>query len=505
MPVSIANILAAIEQLNSELSTETRLVRVGLKDEQQTEAILQRFAWLCEPEIVRQLKTGVDAAADGETRERLERLYFAVAELYLYRQVAPLADKLQTALSGKQVSLNGEPVPYYNLPPRLQNEPDFGRREQIGVLIDGVHEEFNPNKLEILQRELRMLTVDLGFPDYIDFCRLKKQFKYPVLLKRLHESLARTECVYRKHVALWTEQKTGKPFGNLNRYHVSFLMKLADFDRFFPKDTLVSTMTTTLRHLGIDLEQLPNVKLDLDERPKKNPRAFCSPTQIPDEVWLVIKPVGGLLDYETFLHEAGHALHFGCSNPKLPYEYRHLSRSYALSEIYSFLLQNLVQDVGWLRAAAKMDEATARRVRYYKILTDLYMYRRYVAKFVAEYEFFRQADLGNGDIYAKTLSAATGFVYKPLNYLFDMDSEFYSADYLRAWLGEAQLREHLVREYGPVWWANASAGTFLLGLWQESSRPDAEQVVAQIGAQPLDAGALERRFAELDELADGAA
>jgi hypothetical protein len=501
MELSVPTILSAIEQLEYDLSTETRLVRVGLKEEQQTEAILRKFAWLCSKEAVDFLKQQVEAAAAGDEREKVERLYFAVAELYLYRQVAPMVDALQTALSKKTVRLDGEEVAYYNLHPRLQNEPNFDRREQIGGLVDGVHEEFNPQKLEILKRELQILTVDLSFPSYIEFCRLKKQFKYPVLLKRLHESLARTKPIYRKHVANWTEQKIGKPFGNLNRYHVSFLMKLADFDRWFPKDTLVSVMTTTLRHMGIELPQLPNVKLDLEERPRKNPRAFCSAAKIPDEVWLVIKPVGGLLDYETFLHEAGHALHFGCSNRELPYEYRHLSRSYALSEIYSFLLQNLVQDPGWLRAAAKMDEATAHQVRYYKILTDLYMYRRYVAKFTAEYEFFQQSDLGNGEIYARTLTVATGFVYRPVSYLFDMDGEFYSADYLRAWLGEAQLREHLTKEFGAAWWANASAGRFLLELWQESSRPDAEQVIAQIGALPLDSGALERRFAELDLLA----
>jgi hypothetical protein len=494
-------ILQTLEQLNYELSTETRLVRVGLKDEQQTEAILQKFSWLCGKDVVVSLKQQVEAATAGDEREKLDRLYFAITELYLYRQIAPLADRLQTALSKKAVRLDAEDVAYYNLHPRLQNEPSFERREQIGGLVDGVHEEFNPQKLEILRRELEILTVDLGFPDYIEFCRLKKQFKYPVLLKRLHESLARTEPIYRKHIALWTEQKIGKSFGNLNRYHVSFLMKLGDFDRWFPKDALVSVMTTTLRHMGIDLQQLPNVKLDLEERARKNPRAFCSAAKIPDEVWLVIKPVGGLLDYETFLHEAGHALHFGCSNRSLPYEYRHLGRSYALSEIYSFLLQNLVQDVNWLRAAAKMDEATARRVRYYKVLTDLYMYRRYVAKFAAEYEFFQQSDLGDGGIYARTLTAATGFVYKPVGYLFDMDGELYSADYLRAWLGEAQLREYLTVQFGETWWANAGAGKFLVELWQQSSRPDAEQVIAQIGAQPLDPGPLERRFAELDLLA----
>ncbi len=496
MKLTVANILAGVELLNYELSTEGRLVRVGLKDEQQTAAILQKFDWLCGREPLEFIRDERDGAADADTREWRDRLYYALVELYLYRQVAPLSDHLQTALAKKEVA----GIPYYNLAPRLQNEPDFDRREQLGEMIDAVHVEFNPQKLELLRREIDILKVDLGQPSYRDYCRQKKQFKYPALEAGLRESLARTEPVYRRHIARWTDRKVGRPFGALNRYHASYLLRLNDFDAHFPKDALVERLTAALRHLGIDLAQAPNIHLDLENRPKKTPRAFCSAPKIPAEVWLVIKPAGGLNDYETFLHEAGHALHFGCSRADLPYEYRHLARSYALSEIYSFLLQNLVQDVGWLRAVARVDEAAARQIRYEKILSDLFMYRRYVAKFLAEWEFFQQPDLGNGEIYARTLTAATGFVYRPTNYLFDMDSEFYSADYLRAWLGEAQLREYLQQQYGPTWWSNAAAGKFLVGLWHQAGQPDAETVIAQLGVQPLDPAALERRVAELEAL-----
>ncbi len=502
MQLSIENILPALEQLDRELSAETRLVRIGSKAKLETSDILTKYDWLCQKDVLSYLDTKVQEATDGDTRERTERLYFAITELYLYRQVAPEVDKLETALSSKVVSFEGAEIPYYNLHPRLQNEDSFEAREKIGALVDDVHAEFTPQKLQVLKSELTQLTDELKFDGYIEYLRLKKQFKYPVLIKRLEESLATTAAVYRRHIRRWTEKKIGKPFGKLNRYHVSYLMKHSDFDHYFPKESLVETVHTTLRHMGVDLQKMTNIKLDIEERPKKNPRAFCSPDRIPEEVWLVIKPNGGIVDYETFLHEAGHALHFGCSNPELSYEYRHLSRSYALSEIYSFLMQNLVQDVGWLRAAMKIDEKTAATIRYYMILTDLYMYRRYIGKFTAEYEFFQQDDLHNGQIYANRLTNATGFIYKPGGYLFDMDNGLYSADYLRAWLGEAQLREHLQREYGAAWWANAAVGEFLKGLWNESSRIDAEQLVAQIGAQPLDTGPLERRFAELDQLAD---
>ena len=74
MSSTLPNILAALEQLNSELSTEGRLVRVGLKDEQQTAAILKKFDWLCRADVLQSIQQERDAAADSETRELRDRL-----------------------------------------------------------------------------------------------------------------------------------------------------------------------------------------------------------------------------------------------------------------------------------------------------------------------------------------------------------------------------------------------------------------------------------------------
>ena len=46
--------------------------------------------------------------------------------------------------------------------------------------------------------------------------------------------------------------------------------------------------------------------------------------------------------------------------------------------------------------------------------------------------------------YSTLLTEATGIRYDPRNYLADMDSGFYSADYLRAWIRAAQLRAFLL-------------------------------------------------------------
>ena len=71
-----------------------------------------------------------------------------------------------------------------------------------------------------------------------------------------------------------------------------------------------------------------------------------------------------------------------------------------------------------------------------------------------------------------------------------MDSGFYSADYLRAWIRSAQLRRYLVREVGEDWWRNAQAGDILRGLFAEGTKPSTEEIAARIGFAPLDTAPL---------------
>ncbi len=512
MSLTVAKILKGVEQLNYELSTETRLVRAGQKEKQETEPIMKRHDWLASLSVVKLVQAQLNRARDPDERERLERLYFTCTGLYSYHKLARFDDQLQTGLANHKVRLNGEQLPYYNLSSRLQNEQDFNKREALGAAMDGVHRRFNSEKLALLQRDLQILRRDLGYKSYIGYCESRKQFDYEKFIVILAESGHRTALLFRDHIARWVTEKLEKPFRTpegkpaLHRWHVSYLMKLGDFDARFPKKEMLPTLFGSLRRMGIDLKAKKNIKLDLEDRDRKNPRACVFDPKIPQEIHLLLKPVGGLQDYETFMHEAGHALHFGFSDAKLPYEYRHLSRSNALTEIYAFLLQNITLDALWLEETTHMNRKLAERIRYYRVLCDLYMYRRYIAKLQAEFAFFRQheqkgqAALSDGKIYARTLTEYTGFIYQPGGYLFDMDEGFYSADYLRAWVGEAQPADYLQRNFSERWWADKRAGKFLVDLWRSASTQEAEQVLGGLGCQAFDTGCLERRFTDLESL-----
>ena len=63
--------------------------------------------------------------------------------------------------------------------------------------------------------------------------------------------------------------------------------------------------------------------------------------------------------------------------------------------------------------------------------------------------------------YSTRLTGATGVRYPDENYLADMDSGFYSADYLRAWVRSAQVRAWLRREVAPDWWRRPATGELL--------------------------------------------
>ncbi len=73
------------------------------------------------------------------------------------------------------------------------------------------------------------------------------------------------------------------------------------------------------------------------------------------------------------------------------------------------------------------------------------------------------------------------------NYLADVDDAFYCAQYLRAWMLEAQLRRFLERTFGADWFSTREAGEYLITLWRRGQELTAEELATDIGYDRLDA------------------
>jgi hypothetical protein len=275
-------------------------------------------------------------------------------------------------------------------------------------------------------------------------------------------------------------------------FHTSYVRRLSPLESTYTKERATDVCLETLTELGFDLAAATNIKLDLDDRPQKAPRACVIASDPPSVVHLITRAQGGLHDYQAFLHEAGHALHYGGVDPDLPYTFRRISRDHALTEIYSYIVEAVSREPGWhARYFGLSDEQALENASATTFLEAL-LFRRYEAKLRFELEFWTRFadDGGTSDGYEEYLTAATGIRYRSEGFLSDMDAGFYSADYLRAWIRSAQLRRHLIEANGEDWWRSPQTGELLRGLFREGTKPSSEEIAARLGFDPLDTGPL---------------
>jgi hypothetical protein len=144
----------------------------------------------------------------------------------------------------------------------------------------------------------------------------------------------------------------------------------------------------TLRRLGFDLPPGSNIRLDLDDRPQKSPRACVIASDPPRVVHLITRAQGGLHDYQAFLHEAGHALHYAGCDPGLPYTFRSISRDHALTEIYSYIVESISRKAGWHEEHFGLSPGQAAVNAEATVFLEAVLFRRYVAKLQFELDFW---------------------------------------------------------------------------------------------------------------------
>jgi hypothetical protein len=222
----------------------------------------------------------------------------------------------------------------------------------------------------------------------------------------------------------------------------------------------------------------------MDEDPIKNPDGVCIGEEIPGKIHVLMKPIGGLIDAETLLHETGHAFFLSHFDPELPIEYRRLYRSPALDEAFAFLFMELTENPAWLTSVVGMPADKADELTKLMKTKRLCLIRRYIGKFLAEKELHETGDLKNADPYCLHLGNATGFVYEPRGYLVDMEPDFYSLDYLKAWGGAHVLRRHLEEQFGKEWFRNPQAGELLRKIAYGGRRDSIDEVLVSMCGKP---------------------
>src|SRR5437867_10306209 len=474
-------------------SEEGRAVRVGEKEVSERAEIVARYRDLFSREQLDALRAAEQEASDNDDRERLYRLRKTCEAGVVSAELAEREDALENAILAARVEFKGEELPIRSAQAKLAVLPDYGEREELGETTGERSAEFNAERLEVLRAAEELEAEISGQPDAVARNEEEKGISLRELEAVLAQASERSTSAYVLLRDRWFERLLGPERDQVpSSYHVAYLRRLSPLESTYTKDRAVEVCMDTVKRLGFDLENEPNIRLDLDDRPQKSPRACVIPSDPPSVVHLITRAQGGLHDYQAFLHEAGHALHYAGVDPNLPYTFRNISRDHALTEIYSYIFEAITREPEWHAQYFGLSDEDARTNAEATTFLEALLFRRYTAKLQFELDFwssFDQAGLESTD-YSQRLTAATGIRYPSDGHLADMDPGFYSADYLRAWIRHAQLRNYLFAEVGEDWWRSSKTGELLRDLFAEGTRPSSEEIAARLGFDPYDAAPL---------------
>ncbi len=485
----VARLTSAIRTLNTRWARRALSLWRGHAPNGSPEQIYAGFESILTPEAI----AGVADISDAQTRTRIRH---GLIDHYLQRKLMPHETEMQAWSRGAAAHVDGEKIYFQEVIPWCQKSSTLLKRQQLQQETGPLCKLLKPFALNYWTIVLDTLTGELGFDNYIDYCSQKKGIDYPGLYDLAKQLLQETREFYYLAMQAWSRHRFGISLNQLSRFDAIYLLSLSQWDRLCPVDDPAKTLGF-FDNWGIDSARLAGLHLDLRPTTGKSAQAISVMVRIPQEVHILMRPEGGWIDVETLWHEMGHGLSAVYTDPSLPVVARELATAFNLSEVYAFLLQRLALSRPVLSSVVGLPEKTVATIGYYKDLKDLSVFRRYAAKFISEYDMFSRGDLADGGPYADLMAHHTGFYHQPESHLFDLVPEFYCADYLLGWLGEAVLSDHLVYRFGEGGWAGSEAGEWMKSLWRQGNRLDIFSFFKANGIGTLSPEPLMARWARL--------
>src|SRR5205823_1907959 len=317
--------------------------------------------------------------------------------------------ELLALILAARVDFKGEELPLRSALATLAIISDYSERDELGEIYRRRSADFNEHRLELL-RAYEGLEADLTEePDAVARSEEEKQ----ISLRELESVLAAaSDEIEGRFIALrerWFERLLGPDREEQpSSAHMGYIRRLSPLDATYTKERATEVCLATLKALGFDMAADRNIRLDLDDRPQKSPRACVIASDPPQVVHLITRAQGGLHDYQAFMHEAGHALHYAGCDPNLPYTFRRISRDHALTEIYSYICEAITREPGWHTQYFDLSEDEARDNAEATVFLEALLFRRYTAKLEFELGFwsdFEAAGVQSED-YARRLTEA---------------------------------------------------------------------------------------------------
>lgn len=486
------------------ISREGYLASAGHKKTAELQPIYAKYAEVLGRDALALTLDAFKSASKGSDDERSARY---LLEWEIESQAAkPLAELDEREIAWENTAVirtpDGRVLQYQAAPIQIANTRSRPERLALDkARADLVAREHAPMRRERLERE----------KEYIESLEVASSYNAAfedVTGVSLHGLRSECEAFLRDTQAMWDEtlprvlkKELGVRASEAKRSDALALFRASQYDAAFPGNQMERAIRKQVTEMGIDPTARGRVIFDLGEREGKRARAFCAPVRVPEEVYLVLRPHGGQSDYNTFLHELGHALHFAYANADYPFEFRWLGDN-SVTEAYAMLFDHRMQDRNWLLRYTELGSSRVDAFLRTAGFEELHFLRRYCAKFIYEVSLYGgdQEWEQLPDLYVSLLTGATTFEYNPADAFVDVDPRYYSARYLRAWQLQSILNEQLTARFDVDWFRNPTAGPwFVRELLAQGQRETADEIATRAGAGKLSFAPLVRKVEALLE------
>ncbi|HEY0582194.1 MAG TPA: hypothetical protein VGE94_08420 [Chloroflexota bacterium] len=434
-------------------------------------------------------------AATPEDPRQLQRLSWLLGSAYVEGRTREFAVRESRVEAGSQVTFEDEELPWREAPARWPLVADVPRRHELEDAWRAVFRaELNPS-LERWQEAMRAQLPSLGAADWVAFWSHLRGIDVAQPAQLANIVLQTTADVYGHGLGVYLSQ-LDLPLDDSWQSDADWAFRASRFDAVFPERNRMPLLIRTFRDLGIELTEQTSIHLEYGSLPGVHVLAL----DVPGDVHVMQRLVGGWQDYANSLRGIGMAQHVVHTDPSLRFWERWLGDDTA-SLAYGSLFAGLLHDRTWL--AARLDYLASDDFLVIGQLARLYRLRRTAARAVYEQRLWQsEPGASLAATYEEVLTAATRvrhFSDEYLTVLLESPwSTLRSAVELRAEVFAAQVRAFLKREFDEEWWRSNRAARFIKDeLWRPGKRHSAEDLLGFMGFEGFDPAILAAEFEEV--------
>ncbi len=393
------------------------------------------------------------------------RIFHQALEQYLRNRIEPVQAMFSSWMQGAKAQVKGEDVPFSQVIIWCQDQSDNEKRHILRYEIRSLCRFLAPFSHATWQVLLHTLEEEFNYPNYIEYCQEKKAVDIKAWYKIARQFLDKTKDYYNELIEEILGRITSLTIEQACRFDAIYLLGLRYLDHLFPVCNISDSINSFFTNLGVDLNSFKN--LIIHTTGKSGRQSYCIPIEIPNEVHVIIGPIKGWLDLESFFHEIGHALSFIFTSKDLSLEEREFFISGALSETFAFCFQKICMSEEFLVDIFGLSLKEAKFISKIHAFKWLALTRRYATKFLVEVDNFLDSKVQRGqEHYAKMMKKETGFDYDPETYLFDLMPDIYSLDYFQAYIASSCIWKYFIDALGTRWFCQQEALNLFFKWWQ---------------------------------------